>query len=48
MTGHILLLPECAGEYVGPDNPVRFINAFADGLDLEVAGFGQVTNLPIF
>ena len=29
-------------EYVGPDNPVRFIDAFVDGLDLEAAGFVRV------
>ena len=38
----LLLLPECVDEYVGPDNPVRFIDAFVDGLDLEAAGFGRV------
>ena len=34
-----LLLPECVEDYVGPDNPIRFIDAFVDGLDLVVAGF---------
>lgn len=29
-------------DYVGPDNPVRFIEAFVDGLDLSAAGFGRV------
>ena len=38
----LLLLPEAVGDYVGPDNPVRFIDAFVDGLDLETAGFGRV------
>src|ERR1700692_1283479 len=32
-----LLLPESLDEYVGPDNPVRFIDAFVDGLDLAAA-----------
>ena len=38
----ILLLPEAVEDYVGPDNPVRFIDAFVDGLDLEGAGFRRV------
>ena len=38
----LLLLPEAVGDYVGPDNPVRFIDAFVDGLDLQTAGFGRV------
>ena len=35
----VLLLPEAVDDYVGRDNPVRFIDAFADGLDLAAAGF---------
>ena len=31
----LLLLPDAVDDYVGPDNPVRFIDAFVDGLDLE-------------
>ncbi|AYM08988.1 hypothetical protein At1D1460_47470 (plasmid) [Agrobacterium tumefaciens] len=38
----LLLLPEAVGDYVGPDNPVRFIEAFVDGLDLKAAGFVRV------
>lgn len=38
----VLLLPEAVDDYVGPDNPVRFIDAFVDGLDLTGAGFGRV------
>src|SRR5205085_1259011 len=38
----ILLLPEVVDDYVGPDNPVRFIDAFVDGLDLAAAAFGRV------
>ena len=34
-----LLLPESLDEYVGLENPVRFIEAFVDGLDLTTAGF---------
>ncbi len=38
----LLLLPEAVDDYVGSDNPVRFIDAFVDGLDLIEAGFGRV------
>jgi transposase len=38
-----LLLPESLDEYVGAENPVRFIDAFVDGLDLTTAGFVRVT-----
>jgi transposase len=38
----ILLLPEVVDDYVGADNPVRFIDAFVDGLDLGAAGFGHI------
>jgi hypothetical protein len=34
-----LLLPESLDDDVGPENPVRFIEAFVDGLDLCAAGF---------
>ncbi|MGY5803862.1 hypothetical protein ACXHMN_21225 [Rhizobium sp. LEGMi12c] len=37
-----LLLPQAAGDYLGPDNPVRFIKAFVDSLDLNTAGFVRV------
>lgn len=35
-----LFFPPAIDDYVGPDNPVRFIHAFVDGLDL--------TGLPVF
>ena len=38
----LLLLPDAVDDYVGPDNPVRFIDAFVAGLDLEAAGFRRV------
>ena len=38
----LLLLPEAVDDYVGPDNPVRFIEAFVDELDLAAAGFARV------
>src|SRR3954469_15350754 len=37
-----LLLPESLDDYVGAENPVRFIEAFVDGLDLTTAGFIRV------
>jgi transposase len=37
-----LLLPESVDDYVGPENPVRFIDAFVDGLDLTIAGSARV------
>ena len=33
------LLPDCLEDYVAEDNPVRFIDAFVDGLDLAALGF---------
>jgi transposase len=38
----LLLLPEAVDDYVGSDNPIRFIDAFVDGLDLVEAGFARV------
>lgn len=38
----LLLLPEEMDDHVEPDNPVRFIEAFVDGLDLAAAGFARV------
>src|ERR1700721_803365 len=38
----LLLLPEAVDDYVEAENPVRFIDAFVDGLDLAAAGFGRV------
>ena len=46
LSGHdrsqLLLLPEAVDDYVGPDNPVRFIDAFVDGLDLAATSFIHV------
>ncbi len=43
ISGHdrsqMFLLPESVDDYVGVDNPVRFIDAFVDELDLAAAGF---------
>jgi len=35
----VLLLPETLEDYIAPDNPVRFIHAFVDSLDLFALGF---------
>jgi transposase len=35
--------PEAVDDCVVADNPVRFIDAFVDGLDLAAAGFKRVT-----
>lgn len=37
-----LLLPSTLDDYIGPDHPVRFLDAFVDGLDLAEAGFERV------
>lgn len=34
-----LLLPDAVEDYVGSENPVRFLEAFAEGLDMEACGF---------
>jgi len=34
-----LLFPESIDEYIAADNPVRFVDAFVDNLDLAAAGF---------
>ena len=46
ITGHdrsqTMLLPELLDDFVGAENPVRFIEAFVDGLDPAAAGFARV------
>src|SRR5215207_4610454 len=37
-----MLLPECVEDFVGPNNPVRVIEAFVEGLDLAQLGFPLV------
>ena len=37
--GQAQLLPPCVEDYVGPDNPVRFLDAFVATLDLRALGF---------
>jgi transposase len=36
------LFPECLDDWIGDDNPVRVIDAFADGLDLGQLGFDGI------
>src|SRR5437870_8250296 len=35
----ITLLPECLDDYIAEDNPVRVVEVFVDGLDLDALGF---------
>src|SRR5271166_6024319 len=37
-----LLLPNSVDDYISPDNPVRFVDAFVEQLDLQGAGFCRV------
>jgi transposase len=39
----LVLFPESLDEYIAADNPVRFIDAFVDSLDLTSAGFTHTT-----
>lgn len=41
-----LLLPEALEDYVALDNPVRFIDAFMDGLHLTKPGFADIDPKP--
>ena len=35
----LIMFPQSLDEHIGEDNPVRFIDAFVDGLDLRELGF---------
>ncbi len=37
----LILFPESLDEYITADNPVRFIDAWVDSLDLAALGFSQ-------
>jgi transposase len=37
-----LLFPETLEDYITEDNPVRFIDAFVNGLDLKELGFKNI------
>jgi transposase len=47
-----MLLPACIEDYVGPDNPVRVVEAFVEQLDLRAMGFEgtdpQATGRPAY
>jgi transposase len=43
----VTLFPARLDEYIGEDNPVRAVNAFVDGLDLDGLGFIHVQPLDI-
>src|SRR5260221_4768290 len=50
--GQSTLFPECLGDYLGEDNPVRAIDVFVDELDLAKLGFDgvvpEVTGRPAY
>jgi len=39
----LIMFPESLDGYVGDDNPVRFVDAFVDSLDLQTLGFERAT-----
>jgi transposase len=39
----VLLFPQAIDDYITDDNPVRFIDAFVEGLDLKLLGFSRTT-----
>ena len=41
--GQVTAFPEIIDEYISGDNPVRFIDAFIENLDLEKAAFAKPT-----
>ena len=41
--GQKTFLPDCIEDYIGEDNPVRVIDAFVDGLELEELGIKRAT-----
>ena len=42
-----VLFPETLAEYVGPENPVRFTDAFVASLALATLGFERATPIAI-
>jgi transposase len=38
-----VLFPEAIDDYITADNPVRFLDAFVESLDLAALGFGRTT-----
>ena len=43
----VLHFPSTLDEYITADNPVRFIDAFVDQLDLQALGFKRATANPL-
>ena len=39
----IVLFPECLDDYIQPDNPIRFVEAFVERLDLGELGFQKLS-----
>ena len=39
----VYLMPEAVDDYVGPENPVRFLDVFVEKLDLATLGFTHAT-----
>jgi len=44
--GQATLFPECLGDWIDADNPVRVIDAFVDALDLGELGFESSQRTP--
>jgi transposase len=42
----VQLLPPCLDDYVAPNAPARFIEAYVEGLDFQTLGFGRATPAP--
>ena len=42
----VQLLPACLDDYVAPNAPARFIEAYVEGLDFQAVGFGRATPAP--
>ena len=43
----VIMFPEYLDEYIAEENPVRVIDAFVDGLDLERLGFKRTTPIAV-
>lgn len=42
----IAVLPDCLGDYITADNPVRLVEVFVDELDLTTFGFAGLSASP--
>jgi transposase len=43
----VIMFPEYLDEYIAEENPVRVIDAFVDGLDLERLGFKRTAPIAV-